>query len=154
MTALSYQPFLQRNGPDPNLSRLTAKRSCMTGIRDDRKAVTHHAHLFSLNIRNTFLLSWFNDDPARPFVPLGLGGNTARPHRSCKSASASLVPSVSTTIVPNHPGSTNRPFESGMGMRAVVGVGRVLAWLGGRIEIRFGGRMTNEDRFTQRTTLW
>lgn len=115
-----------------------------------RNGLEVKTHLFSRRILNTFLASFAS------FVivvgPPARGGN-APGHRSCRSASDSFVPSVSTTIVPYHPGSTKRPGDSGIGIRAGDG---------GRrgpledIDMRCfeGARMTKEERCTQRTTLW
>lgn len=101
-------------------------------------------------MRKTFLFStcaWL----VCPFIPLGLGGNAPGPHRSWRSASASFVPSVSTTMTPYHPWSTKRLFESGIGIRPVEDGPLVpFRYLWAPLE----GRMVKEDRCTQRTTLW
>lgn len=90
------------------------ERAHQHSIRISRKKPTN---LFSLKIRNTLRFSICACVTWCPFTPLARGGNAPGPHLSCKSANASFVPSVSTTMVPYHPGSINRLLLSGIGMR-------------------------------------
>src|SRR6266576_4686210 len=99
-----------------------------------------NADLLSLRILNTLRASAAGFIPIWPATPLARGGNAPGPHLSCKSASDSFVPSVSTITVPYHPGSTKSPRVSGTRIREDP-------WILG------GGRMRNEERLTQRTTL-
>ena len=161
--ATLQKAFFHFNSLEPNFARSTIKKKKKHQYQhqdqkkkqkqnqDQKKKKKKEAtNLFSLKIRNTFRFSICACVTWSPFTPLARGGNAPGPHLSCKSANASFVPSVSTTMVPYHPGSMKRLLLSGIGMRPFGGGPRV--WLLYRCGPR-DGRMENEERCTQRTTL-
>lgn len=150
------QPLLSSNSSDPYLPRaaVSTNRHTISILRHTciKSSISRtNTHLLSLRILKTFRLSISRAVRSGltlrlAAAPIALIGNAPR-QRSWRSARPSFVPSASTTTVPYQPGSTSH---------APPGPGPGPTNFGTEMRSGFppeGGRIVNDERCTQRTTM-